>query len=249
MLSSESSFSMLLIAGRQIPPNLSAVSWLRLCGSAVCRAPSAPRGGPESLGQWHLVGGLRRGLGPWCWLLAGMPQLSSGPYLPTGQPGGLIPRQGIWGLPAPHAWAPNPVECPFCHFLWSRAQGRGLDPLRGGVEASWTWMRGGGWEGHGGRDHICSVHLSLSCVRLFATPWTAARQASLSITNSWSLLKLMYIESVMPSNHLLLCRPLLLRLQSFPASGSFQMSQLFPSGAQSTGASASTSVLPMNTQD
>ena len=53
-----------------------------------------------------------------------------------------------------------------------------------------------------------SVH-SLSCVRLFVTPWTAARQASLSITNSQSLLKLRSIESVMPSNHLILCRPLL----------------------------------------
>ena len=51
---------------------------------------------------------------------------------------------------------------------------------------------------------------SLSCVRLFATPWTAARQASLSITNSRSLLKLMSIESMMPSNHLILCHPLLL---------------------------------------
>ena len=54
-----------------------------------------------------------------------------------------------------------------------------------------------------------SVQL-LSCVQLFATPWTAAQQASLSITNSWSLLKLMTIGSVMPSNHLILCRPLLL---------------------------------------
>ena len=54
-----------------------------------------------------------------------------------------------------------------------------------------------------------SVQL-LSWVKLFATPWTAARQASLSITNSWSLLKLMSIESVMPSNHLILCHPLLL---------------------------------------
>ena len=53
--------------------------------------------------------------------------------------------------------------------------------------------------------------LSLSHVRLFATPWTAASQASLSITNSQSLPKLMSIESVMPSNHLILCRPLLLR--------------------------------------
>ena len=51
---------------------------------------------------------------------------------------------------------------------------------------------------------------SLSCVRLFATPWTAARQASLFITNSRSLLKLMSIQSVMPSSHLILCRPLLL---------------------------------------
>ena len=49
---------------------------------------------------------------------------------------------------------------------------------------------------------------SLSCVWHFATPWTAGRQASLFITNSWSLLKLMCIESVMPSNHLILCRPL-----------------------------------------
>ena len=63
---------------------------------------------------------------------------------------------------------------------------------------------------------INSVQL-LSCVRLFATPWTAARQACLSITNSWSLLKLMSIESVMPSNHLILCRPLLLLLSIFPS--------------------------------
>ena len=58
---------------------------------------------------------------------------------------------------------------------------------------------------------------SLSRVRLFATPWTAARQASLSITNSWSLLKLMFIESVMPSNHLILRCPLLLLPSIFPS--------------------------------
>ena len=58
---------------------------------------------------------------------------------------------------------------------------------------------------------------SLSRVWLLATPWTAARQASLSITNSWSLLKLMSIESVMPSNHLILCRPLLLLPSIFPS--------------------------------
>ena len=58
---------------------------------------------------------------------------------------------------------------------------------------------------------------SLSRVRLFATPWTAVHQASLSITNSWSLLKLMAIESVMPSNHLILCHPLLLPSSIFPS--------------------------------
>ena len=58
---------------------------------------------------------------------------------------------------------------------------------------------------------------SLSRVLLFATPWTAARQASLSITNSQSLLKLMSIESVMLSNHLILCRPLLLLPSFFPS--------------------------------
>ena len=76
---------------------------------------------------------------------------------------------------------------------------------------------------------------SLSRVRLFTIPWTAARQASLSVTNSWSLPKPMSIESVMPSNHLILCHPLLLHLQSFPASGSFQMGQFFISGGQSIG--------------
>ena len=58
---------------------------------------------------------------------------------------------------------------------------------------------------------------SLSCVRLFVTPWTAARQASLSISNSWSLLKLMSIESVMPSSHFILCRPLLFPPSIFPS--------------------------------
>ena len=62
-----------------------------------------------------------------------------------------------------------------------------------------------------------AVVQSLSCVRLFATPWTAARQDPLSIANSWSLLKLMSIESVMPSNHLILCHPLLLLPSIFPS--------------------------------
>ena len=90
---------------------------------------------------------------------------------------------------------------------------------------------------------------SLSHVRLFATTWTAAHQASLSIIYSQSLLKLMPVESVMPSNHLSLCQPFSTHLQSFPASGSFPMSQFLALGGQNIGVSASTSVLPMNIQD
>ena len=78
---------------------------------------------------------------------------------------------------------------------------------------------------------FCSVQL-LSRVQLFVTPWTAARQASLSITKSRSLPRLMSFKSVMPSNHLILCRPFSSHLQSFPASGSFPMSQFFTSLAE-----------------
>ena len=78
-------------------------------------------------------------------------------------------------------------------------------------------------------------------------PWTATFQASMSITNSQSLLKLKSIESVMPSNHFILCCPFSSCIQPFPASGSFPMSQFFSSGGQGIG--ASTSVLPMNIQD
>ena len=95
---------------------------------------------------------------------------------------------------------------------------------------------------------ISSVQ-SLSHVQLFSTPWNTARQASLYITNSRNLPKLMSIESVMPYNHLILCHPLLLLPSIFPASGSFQITQVFASDGQSIGVSASTSVLPMNTQD
>ena len=64
-------------------------------------------------------------------------------------------------------------------------------------------------------QHI--VVQSLTCVHLFATPWAAAHQASLSFTISWRLLKLMSIESVMPSNHLILCHPLFLLPSIFPS--------------------------------
>ena len=81
---------------------------------------------------------------------------------------------------------------------------------------------------------------SLNHVWLFANPWTVARQDSLSITNSQSLPKPMSIELVMPSSHLILCHPLLLLPSIFPEAESFPMSQLFTSGGQSIGVSAST---------
>ena len=94
-----------------------------------------------------------------------------------------------------------------------------------------------------------SVQFSHSVMSDYVTPWTSARQSSLSITNCWSLPKPMSTESVMSSNHLILCHPLLLPPPIFPRTRSFQMSQLFPSGGQSIGVSASASVPPMNTQD
>ena len=97
--------------------------------------------------------------------------------------------------------------------------------------------------------HLISVQLSSvaqPCLTL-CDPWTAARQASLSIANSWSLLKLTSIKLVISSNHLILCRPLLLP-QSFPESGSFLKGQLFASRGQSIGTSASASVIPMSIQ-
>ena len=88
---------------------------------------------------------------------------------------------------------------------------------------------------------------ALSCVRFFAIPWTAARQASPSPSISQSLPKFMTIELVLPSKHLILCHPLLLLPSIFPASESFPVSWLFTSD-QSIGASASGSVLPVNIQ-
>ena len=95
--------------------------------------------------------------------------------------------------------------------------------------------------------YISSVQL-LSRVRLFATPWIVARQASLSITNSRSWLRLTSIESVMPSSHLILCRPLLLLPPVPPSIRIFPMSQLFPWVGQSTGVSVLASFLPKKSQ-
>ena len=93
-----------------------------------------------------------------------------------------------------------------------------------------------------------SVQL-LCCVQLFVTPWTAARHTSLCITSSPSLLKLMSIKLVMPSNHLILCSPLLLLPSIFPSIRVFSNESFFTPGVQRIGASASASVLPMNIQD
>ena len=90
---------------------------------------------------------------------------------------------------------------------------------------------------------------SLSPVQLFPTPWTVARQASLSLTNSWSLFKLISIESVMPSNHLILCHPLLLLPSIFPSIRVFSNESVLTSGGHNIGVAASASVLPMNIQD
>ena len=95
-----------------------------------------------------------------------------------------------------------------------------------------------------GSDQVVIVQ-SLSRVQLSVTPWTAARQASLSFTVSLSFLKLMSIKLVMPSSHLSSLTPFFC-LQSFPASGSFPVSWLFASSGQSIGASAS--VCPTNNQ-
>ena len=92
------------------------------------------------------------------------------------------------------------------------------------------------------------VVLLISCIQLFSTLSTAACQASLSFPTFQSLLRLMCIESGMLSNNFILCCTLLC-LQSFPASKSFLMSQLFTAGDQSIGASASASVLPVTIQD
>ena len=112
--------------------------------------------------------------------------------------------------------------------------------IKTSYELSWRFM---------GSQRVGHDWATESPVWLFVIPWTAAHQASLSITNSWSSLKLGSRESVMPFSHLFLCCPLLLPPSIFPASDSFPMSQLFASGSQSTGVSVSTSVLPMNIQD
>ena len=96
---------------------------------------------------------------------------------------------------------------------------------------------------------VCQFWRSVMSDSLWSHGLQPTRFLCFSITNSWSLLKLMSIESVMPSNHLILFHPLLLLPSIFPDLGSFPMSQFFALSGQSIGASASVSVLPMNIQD
>ena len=99
------------------------------------------------------------------------------------------------------------------------------------------------------RSYLTNAVQLLSHVRLFATLWTAARQVSMSITNFLSLLKLMSIEPMMPSNHLILYCPLFLLPSIFPSIRVFPVSWFFVSGSQTIGALASPSVLPVDIQD
>ena len=103
--------------------------------------------------------------------------------------------------------------------LWQKLRGT-KEPLDESERAeckSWLKTQHSKNEDHGIQSRKFSSVQSLSHAQLLGTPWTAARQASLSKTNSWSLVKLMSIESMMPSNHLILCHPLLLPPSIFPS--------------------------------
>ena len=141
-------------------------------------------------------------------------------------PGCLAERRGRKKVPGGDQWECRGSE------TQNRPQSQDTEAVVGDPTAPWT----------------CSYKGLYILIQLFLTPWTAACQASPSITNSWSPPKHMSVESVMPSISSSVV-PFSSCSQSFPASGSFEMSQLFASRGQSIGVSASTSVLPMNTQD
>jgi len=107
----------------------------------------------------------------------------------------------------------------------------------------------GKWGPRKEHQNIVVVVQLLSCVCLFSTPWTAALQASMSFTISWSLLKLMSIESLMPSNHPILCQPLLFLPSIFPSIRVFSNESVLHIRWPNMGVSASASVHPMTIQD
>ena len=154
-----------------------------------------------------------------------------------------------------HGQFPSVIVCIISHTT----QGIGRNPTADCRDADGTrgWSTGrskpGGERQMRHVNPLCGIWMNgaaavqpLSRVWLLATAWAAAHQASLSITNSQSSPKLMSTESVMPSSHLILCRPFSSCLQFFSAVGSFPMRCFFASGGQSIGTSASASVLPMN---
>ena len=187
---------------------------------------------------------------------------SSGRWWRTGKPAVL---QSLGSQRVGHDWMTEqqqPDLPAHHHYFWFLIYSKFQMPSLYGSDHISSWFISFQWYENFMRSRsetswrvfmsLSSVQFSsiqpLSHVWLFVTPWTAAHQAFLSITNSQSLLKLMSIESVMPSNHLILCL-FSSCLQSFPASGSFPMSHFFASDGQSFGVSASASVLPMNIQD
>ena len=125
------------------------------------------------------------------------------------------PTPRAYSNSCPLSWRCHPTisssVIPFCSFLQSF-------PTSGSFPLSQFFASGGQSIGVSASASVqLSSVQSLSCVWLFVTPWTAAHQASLSITNSWSLLKLMSIELVMPSNHLIICCPPCLLPSIFPS--------------------------------
>ena len=109
------------------------------------------------------------------------------------------------------------ILIPYMEALWERTIKLSFGGFMEASSHSHDWLSHRPVEtGSTSGPSCCCKLKSLSRVQFFATPWTGARQASLSITNSWSLLKLMSIESVMPSNHFILCHPLLLLPSIFP---------------------------------
>ena len=156
-----------------------------------------------------------------------------------------FPRQEYWtGLPFP---SPSHLPNPGIEFVCSELAGRFFTTEPPGRPyVAFIFCH------HNSAPRFSSVQL-FNHVLLFVTPWTAARQASLSITTSQSLLKLMSVESVMPSNHLILCHSLLFLPSVFPSIRVFSNESVFRIRwsliESSIAASASASVLPMNIQN
>ena len=217
-------------------------------------------GGYQGSPQWWLKGWVRTSKRLHSRCVQGAARSLASPYQSEK---GKIKGDKTWRWPEVWPWYPYllVLECWLLHWkIWKAPQkcwseeGHNLNYLS--TESLWLLCGEYGVgkqiykhrESWRGLVQFSSVQ-SLSHVQLFVNPWTTAHQASLSITNSWSLPKPMSIESVMPPTISSSVVPFSYCPQSFPASGSFQMSQLFASGGQSIGVSASASVFPMITQD